>query len=105
MTPNQTQGIGHQTYPAYVNCATPSPQIFVRFVLRLAVFEIFYILDFSIDSHVKSATKFLFIYLFIYLYYFFADRQNIHTLHSSMTALFINKFDSDRMKTVGQVAF
>ncbi len=43
----------------------------------------------------QSATKF----------YFLADRQNILTLYSPMTAVFIIKFGPDRMKTVRGVAF
>ena len=47
MTPNQTQAIGHEKRPTYMHFGTPSQsQIFVRFALRPAVFEILHILGF-----------------------------------------------------------
>ena len=52
MTPNQTQGIGHQKY--FPQCTVgPESQIFVRFALGSAIFEIFHILGFPIDSFVN----------------------------------------------------
>ena len=38
--PNQIQGIGHQKYLKYVHCSTLSPQIFICFALRSAVFKL-----------------------------------------------------------------
>ncbi len=56
MTPNQTQGIGHQKYPTYVHGSTLS---LVRFSLRSAIFEIFHILGFPLTPILKFqiATK------------------------------------------------
>ena len=53
MTPNWTQMTWPKKYPT---CGVPideESQIFIRFSLRPAVFEIFHILLFPIDSHVK----------------------------------------------------
>ena len=57
MTPNQTQGIGHQSYLPYTHYRAIESQIFVRFALQIAVFEIFHILGFPIDSHVKISRR------------------------------------------------
>ena len=53
MTPNQTQGISLQKYPTYLYCSALRSQIFIRFALRTTIFEIFHILGFPVDSHVK----------------------------------------------------
>ena len=76
----------------------PESHIFVRFALRLAVFEIFHISGFSLTPMLKfqCATFFLF---------FLADHQDIHNFYSSMTAVFIIKFGPYRITTVGGVAF
>ncbi len=57
MTPNQTEAIGHQKYLSYIYALYARSQIFVRFALRLAIFEIFHILGFPIDSHVVKISK------------------------------------------------
>ena len=53
MTPNQTQATQREKYPTYVHCSTLSPILSARLALWSAVFEIFHILVFPIDSHVK----------------------------------------------------
>ncbi len=56
MTPNQTQGIGHQKYPTYVHCSTPSPK-FSSVSLYDQPFSRYCTSYDSIDSHVTSTTK------------------------------------------------
>ncbi len=82
----------------YVHSLHPEAQIFVRFALRSAVFEIFHNLGFPMTPMLKfrSATKFL----------IFCQIAKISTtLYSPMTAVFIIKFGPDWMQTVAGVAF
>ena len=93
MTLNQTQATGHEKYPIYVHCSSQSPKCFVRFALRSAVFEIFRNLGFQLTLMLKLQ------------FFIFGQITKIAiTLYSPMTAVFIIKFGSDRMKT-GGVAF
>ena len=52
MTPNQTQGIGHQKYCIYVHCSTPSP-IFSSVLLYDYLFSRYSTFRFPIDSYLK----------------------------------------------------
>ena len=61
LSPKQTQGIGHQKYPTYVHCSTPSRNflsisLYDQPFSRYSTFK-----DFPIESHFKfqSATFFL----------------------------------------------
>ncbi len=66
MTPNQTQGIGHQKYPTYVYCSTPSPKfssnwLYDQLFSRYCTFQ-----DFPIDSYVKIPKSYkILIYCFM----------------------------------------
>ena len=53
MTPNQTQGIGHQRSPIYVHCSTPCPKFSSASLYNQLFSRYCTFLDFAIDSHVN----------------------------------------------------
>ncbi len=95
--PNQTQGIGHQKYPTYVHCSSPSPK-FSSTISRCWDIPNF---RFPIDSYIKISKCHIFFLIW-------GQITNISiisiTLYFPMTAVFIIKFGPDQIKTIG-VAF
>ena len=91
MTPNQTQAIGHKKYPTWVSKFSTASFYDLPFskYSTSQVFPLTPILKF------QSAPKF----------YFWQIAKISITLHSPVTALFILKFGSDRIKTLGGVTF
>ncbi len=98
MTLDQTQGIGHQKYLIHAHCSTPSPKfssvsLHDQPFLRYSTFY-----DFPIDCHVKISKCHK-------IFKFWQIAKTFIILHPLMTALFIIKFGSGRIKSVGGVAF
>ncbi len=93
MTPNQTQGIGHQKYHTHVHCRTTSPK-FLSVSLYNHFQDIAHFRIFPLSPMLKfqSATK---------IFNFWQIAKTFITLHSLMTALYIMKFGSDQIKPVG----
>ncbi len=84
MTPNQAQAVGHEQYPIYVHCSTPSTK-FRPFRSTIIVFEIFHILSFPIHK----------------IFNFRQIAKISITLYTGMAPLFIIKFGSDWIKPLG----
>ncbi len=78
--------------------ADPDSQIFVRFAVRSGVFEIFHILGFLIDSHVKISKCHK-------IFKTWPNAKKSNSLYSTMIANVLIKFGWHQMKTVGGVAF
>ena len=98
INPNQAQGIGHQKYPTYVYCRTPSPK-FSSVSLYNPLFSrycTFY--DFPIVSHVKISKCHK-------IFNRWHIGKTFITLYFHIAALLIMKFGSDWIKSVGGVAF
>ncbi len=76
----------------------PESQIFVRFTLRLAIFEIFHNLNFPIDPHVKISKCHKIVKAW-------PIAQKSDSLYSIIVANVLINFDWHRMKAVGGVAF
>ncbi len=72
----------------------------IRFALQSAIFKIFHILGFPIDSHVKISKCHK-----IFKTCPIAKKSNSLQLYSAMVANVLIKFGWLRMKTVGGVAF
>ncbi len=98
MTPNQTQGIGHQKVPTYVHCSTQSSK-FYPFRSTISRFRYnIHILGFPIDSHVKISKCHN-----IFKTWPIAKKND--SLYSTMVANVLIKFGWHQMKTVGGEVF
>ena len=102
MTPNQTQGIGHQKQLSTITsiCALwyLESQIFIRFTLRSAIFEIFHILGSPFIPIIKISKCHK-----IFKTWLIAKKSN--SLYFTMVANVLIKFGWHWMKTLGGVAF
>ena len=85
MTPNKLKESGIKVPYIYALYDSES-QIFVRFALRLAVFEIFHILGFPIDSHVKISK-------YHKIFKTCPIAKKINSLYSAMVANVLITFD------------
>ncbi len=97
MTPNQSQGIGHQRYPSCMNCSTLSPNFLLASPTISRFWDISH-LGFTIDSHVKISKCHKFCKTWLI-------SKASNSLHSPMVNNVLIKFGWDPMKTVGEVAF
>ena len=99
MTPNQTQGIGHQKYISHMCTIGPRVPNFHPFCSTIiAFFKIFHILGFPIDSHVKMSKCHK-----ICKTWPIAKKSD--SLYSTMVANVLIKFGWHWIKTVGGEAF